>query len=278
MLLLLGSLVFMFRSAQKERALAERQADFLANVTHELKTPLSVMQAAGENLADGRVQDQQRLKNYGSHIFSEAVRLRKMIDKLLDVAKANAGESLVEPQPTDIGEVVKSFLEKHRKFFRDKDVTLDIDIDKNLPAVNIDRNSLQTMLSNLVDNAIKYSPDEKYLGIRVYKENDLLKLCIEDHGVGIARKDLSNIFTKFYRVEDSLTAKTKGHGLGLSIVKNLVELNSGSIDVESELGDGSTFIITFPILSASDQKAPQNSVSPEPAKELRNKEFEQHVS
>ena len=278
MLLLLGSLVFMFRSAQKERALAERQADFLANVTHELKTPLSVMQAAGENLADGRVQDQQRLKNYGSHIFSEAVRLRKMIDKLLDVAKANAGESLVERQPTNIGEIVTSFLEKHRKFFRDKDVTLDIAIDKDLPAVNIDRNSLETILSNLIDNAIKYSTEEKYLGIRVFKENNHLKLCIQDHGVGIANKDLSNIFTKFFRVEDSLTAKTKGHGLGLSIVKNLVELNSGSIDVESKPGSGSTFIITFPILSVSDQKASQSPASAKPETESRNKEFEEHVS
>ena len=278
MLLLLGSLVFMFRSAQKERALAERQADFLANVTHELKTPLSVMQAAGENLADGRVQDQKRLKNYGSHIFSEAVRLRKMIDKLLDVAKANAGDSLVEPQPTDIGETVKSYLEKHRKFFRDKDVTLDINIDQNLPAVNIDRNSLETILSNLIDNVIKYSKGEKYLGIRVFEENDYLKLYIEDHGVGIAHKDISNIFTKFFRVEDSLTAETKGHGLGLSIVKNLVELNSGSIDVESKPGAGSTFIITFPILSVSDQNASKHSASTQPETESRNKEFEEHVS
>ncbi|NIT57970.1 MAG: sensor histidine kinase, partial [Aliifodinibius sp.] len=140
MLLLLGALVFMFRSARKERALAERQANFLANVTHELKTPLSVMQAAGENLADGRVQDQQRLKSYGSHIFSEAVRLRNMIDKLLDVAKADAGDSLVNPQPTDIGEVVQSYLDKHEKFFQEKEVTLDISIDENLPAVNIDQN------------------------------------------------------------------------------------------------------------------------------------------
>ncbi|WP_445665553.1 sensor histidine kinase [Fodinibius sp. AD559] len=278
MLLLLGALVFMFRSAQKERALAERQTDFLANVTHELKTPLSVMQAAGENLADGRVQDQQRLKNYGNHIFSEAVRLRKMIDKLLDVAKTNAGESLVEPQPTDIGEVVESYLDKHQKFFRNKDVILDINIDENLPAVNIDQNSLETIISNLVDNAIKYSTDEKYLGIRVSNQNDHVKLCIEDHGIGIAKKNISNIFTKFFRVEDSLTAKTKGHGLGLSIVKNLVELNSGSIDVESNPGDGSTFIITFPILSDSDQKDSLNTLPTQPESESRNKELEEHVS
>lgn len=278
MLLLLGALVFMFRSAQKERALAERQTNFLANVTHELKTPLSVMQAAGENLADGRVQDQKRLKNYGNHIFSEAVRLRNMIDKLLDVAKADAGEPLVEPQPTDIGKVVKSYLDKHQKFFRDKNVTLDVNIDENLPTVNIDQNSLETILSNLVDNAIKYSTDEKYLGISVFKQSDHVKLCIEDHGIGITQKNLSNIFTKFFRVEDSLTAKTQGHGLGLSIVKNLVSLNSGSIDVESNPGEGSTFIITFPMLSDSTQKDSLDSILTRTESESRNKELEEYVS
>lgn len=278
MLLLLGALVFMFISAQKERALAERQADFLANVTHELKTPLSVMQAAGENLADGRVQDQQRLKRYGTHIFSEAVRLRNMIEKLLDVAKSNAGNSLVEPEPTDIGKVVESYLDKHQKFFRKKDFNLDLNIDDNLPKVNIDQNSLETILSNLIDNAIKYSTDEKYLGIHVSKQNDHLKLCIEDHGIGIDKKNLSNIFTKFFRVEDSLTAKTKGHGLGLSIVKNLVELNSGSIKVESKPGNGSTFIIRFPILSESNKEVSLDSSSTQPEPDSRNKELEEHVS
>ncbi|PAU93730.1 two-component sensor histidine kinase [Aliifodinibius salipaludis] len=278
MLLLLGALVFMFISAQKERALAERQSEFLANVTHELKTPLSVMQAAGENLADGRVQDQQRLKSYGNHIFSEAVRLRKMIDKLLDVAKSNAEESLIEPQPTDVGDVVQSYLERHQKFFREKGFHLDLTINDNLPKVNIDRNSLETILSNLIDNAIKYSADEKYLGIKVTAQNNQVKLCIEDHGIGIDKKSLSDIFTKFFRVEDSLTAKTKGHGLGLSIVKNLVELNSGSIDVESKPGEGSTFIITFPILSESEQKGSPNSVSMQPESKSRNKELEEHVS
>ncbi|NIT61378.1 MAG: sensor histidine kinase, partial [Aliifodinibius sp.] len=126
--------------------------------------------------------------------------------------------------------------------------------------------------------AIKYSTNEKYLGIRVLSQNDHVKLCIEDHGIGIAEENLSNIFTKFFRVEDSLTAKTKGHGLGLSIVKNLVELNSGSIDVESNPNDGSTFIITFPILSDSAPKASLNSLSTQPESESRNKEVEEHVS
>jgi len=248
MMLLLGALVFMFRSAQKERALAERQADFLANVTHELKTPLSVMQAAGENLADGRVSDPGRLKNYGNHIYNEAVRLRKMIEKLLDVAKANAGQSLIEPKPADLSKHLQAYLQEHRKFIENKGFAIEATITENTPLVMIDLNSFETIISNLVENAIKYSNDEKYLGISLSNDDQNVELRVEDHGIGMTKKNISNIFDKFFRVEDPLTAKTKGHGLGLSIVKNLVELNGGNITVKSEPGEGSTFIVTFPIL------------------------------
>lgn len=255
MLLLLGALVFMFISAQKERALAERQANFLANVTHELKTPLSVMQAAGENLADGRVQDENRLKNYGSHIYNEAVRLRTMIEKLLDVAKADADQSLIEPKPLDLSEQVYSYLAEQREFIKEKGFTIETSIDENIPMVMVDRNSFETILSNLVENAIKYSNDEKYLGIALKKVGDNIELRVEDHGVGMTKKNMSHIFDKFFRGEDTLTAQTKGHGLGLSIVKNLVELNGGKIDVTSEPGEGSVFTVSFPILV----EAPEDS-------------------
>lgn len=276
MLLLLGALVFMFISAQKERALAEQQADFLANVTHELKTPLSVMQAAGENLADGRVQDRKRLKNYGSHIFSEAIRLRKMIDKLLDVAKADAGDSIVEPKPVYLGDTVNAYLENHTKFIRSKGFTLETSIEDNLPPVKIDQGNLNTILSNLIDNALKYSGKEKHLSISITQKKDQIELCIRDRGVGIDKKDISNIFNKFFRVEDSLTAKTKGHGLGLSIVKNLVTLNNGQINVESTPGEGSAFVITFPILAGHTKEV---QTSPAPAKnDSPIKESENYVS
>ena len=261
MLFLLGALVFMFRSAQKERALAERQAGFLANVTHELKTPLAVMQAAGENLADGRVTDQNRLKNYGSHIYSEAVRLRKMIDKLLDVAKADAGQSLVEPKPVNLANPLRSYLREHRKYIEKKGFTIEISIEDNLPKAKVDADSFNTILSNLVENAVKYSTDEKFIAINLYSENKKVILEVKDHGVGMNSTVSSQIFDKFYRAEDTLTAKTKGHGLGLSIVKNLVKLNGGKIHVSSEPGEGSVFTVTFPVLeeAAEYETAPEGT-------------------
>jgi len=276
-LLLLGALVFMFMSAQKERALAERQAGFLANVTHELKTPLAVMQAAGENLADGRVKDESRLKNYGSHIFNEAVRLRRMIEKLLDVAKADAGKSLIEPQPVNIKELIDSYLDEHQRYIENKDFNLDLSLEDDIPMVMLDTDSFNTIFSNLIENAVKYSTDDKYIGITLSRDNKNVKLQVIDHGVGMGKKDMTHIFDKFYRAEDSLTAKTKGHGLGLSIVKNLVELNGGTIDVKSDVGVGSTFIVTFPIL-VDNPKTSSKEVSSKIDVESLNQESAKYVS
>ncbi len=254
--ILLGAIGFIFITAQKERALAERQAGFLANVTHELKTPLAVMQAAGENLADGRVDNEDRLRSYGRHIHSEALRLKRMIEKLLDVAKADASQSIVEPKPVNLHQLVTTYLENHKNYINNKDFTLNTELEENVPPVLVDKDSFNTILGNLIENAIKYSDDEKYLGIKLDRNDTHVCLTITDHGVGIPKKSITHIFEKFYRVEDSLTAQTKGHGLGLSIVKNLVELNGGSIEVNSEKNKGSEFIVEFPILTNSQNDIP----------------------
>ncbi|SMO76150.1 sensor histidine kinase [Fodinibius sediminis] len=273
-LLLLGSLVFMFISAQKERALAERQAGFLANVTHELKTPLAVMQAAGENLSDGRVKDQSRLKNYGTHIYNEAVRLRKMIEKLLDVAKADAGQSLIEPKPVHLGQLVHNYIDEQEPIIKGRDFTLETAIADDVPVAMVDTDSFDTIISNLVENAMKYSNGEQYLGIFLEADEEHISLKVEDHGIGMSKKVKSQIFDKFYRGEDTLTAQTKGHGLGLSIVKNLVELNGGTISVDSTVGEGSVFEVTFPVLV----KVPPGKESSSGAPPSLTKESEKYAS
>lgn len=252
---LVGALLFLFLTAKRERELAERQSGFLANVTHELKTPLAVMQAAGENLADGRVESRDRLKSYGSHIYSEAVRLRKMIDKLLDVAKADAGEAFIHPKPVDIADKVDAFIAEHQEFIEGKGFELKTSVKKDLPMVMVDEHSLDTVLRNLVNNAMKYSSDNKFVGIYLSQKNNDILLKIEDHGIGISKQSLSHIFEKFYRVEDTLTAKTKGYGLGLSIVQNLVQLNGGTIYVDSEEGKGSIFTVSLPAIETSGEPA-----------------------
>lgn len=245
-ILLLTSVFFMFRTASRERELSIRQAGFLANVTHELKTPLAVMQAAGENLADGRVRDPERLANYGKHIHTEALRLSRMIDKLLNVARSDAGEIVVNRQPVKLSEITGDYVELNTNFFADRRFQVNLSVQSH-DKVNVDVETLQTILTNLVENAIKYSDDKNIVDIRIYTIKDRVILDVEDYGIGIPANKQETIFEKFYRVEDPLTAKTKGHGLGLSIVKFLTELNGGQVSLRSVYGVGSTFTLSFPV-------------------------------
>ncbi len=245
---LLGALLFMFYTAQRERNLSQRQAGFLANVTHELKTPLAVMQAAGENISDGRVTEPNRLKQYGVHIYQESIRLRKMIDKLLDVAKYDSGHSLIDTAPCQIHFLLGEYILQTKEFIESKGFELDFQVDGEIPYSNLDPVSIETIISNLIENAVKYSLDDKRILVRVFTEKKNVAFEVTDHGMGIKKKELKNIFRKFYRVEDSLVARTKGHGLGLSIVQSLVVLNHGTITVKSEYGKGTTFKVSFPTI------------------------------
>lgn len=252
-LFLAGALLFMFFTAQRERALSQRQAGFLANVTHELKTPLAVMQAAGENISDGRVTDPDRLKKYGDHIYGEAVRLKKMIEKLLDVAKTDSGNVLINASPVNLNDELKRFVSENRAFIEQKGFNISMKLSEKKALVMLDLDHFENVLSNLTENAIKYSEQNKNITYVSETNGKEMLIKVIDTGIGIPKKHQKNIFKKFYRVEDSLRAKTKGHGLGLSIVKNLIELNNGKVDMHSEVGVGTTFILKFPILTMTDQ-------------------------
>jgi len=262
-LFLIGALVYMFVTAQKERELAKRQAGFLANVTHELKTPLAVMQAAGENIADGRVTEGKRLQDYGNHIYTEAIRLRKMIEKLLDVAKADSGQAVAEFAPRKLDEIAEKFYNQNLDYIEDKGFEVSLKVNKNIPLCMVDADHIDTILSNLVENAMKYSRDDKRIEITVDSDGQEVLLSVKDYGIGIPEKEQNRIFDKFYRVEDALTAKTKGHGLGLSIVKNLIDLNKASVDIKSKPGEGSEFIVKIPAFLKSGKRIYSDIRKPE---------------
>jgi signal transduction histidine kinase len=261
-ILLLTSIFFIFRTASRERELAMRQAGFLANVTHELKTPLAVMQAAGENLADGRVRDSDRLAHYGHHIHEEAVRLSRMIDKLLNVARSDAGQILIHRRPTRLVDIVHEFYNSSESYFKDRGFEVRIRCESK-DFIHADPESILTILSNLIENAIKYSAEDKRVIIHIFRVKERLLLEVEDFGIGIPANKQKYIFDKFYRVEDPLTATTKGHGLGLSIVKHLTQLNGGKIELRSVYGTGSTFTLSFPLWVPEPTSVPENISSQE---------------
>jgi signal transduction histidine kinase len=269
---LFGALVFMFINAQRERELAQRQAGFLANITHELKTPLAVMQAAGENISDGRVTDGNRLRTYGDHIYEEAIRLRKMIEKLLDVARVDAGQNVVELAPFHLDEITEKVYSSSKDYVESKGFRFEIRTANKLPFVMVDADHIETILNNLIENAVKYSTEEKYILLEVNKVNGSVAVSVTDKGDGIPKKSQKLIFDKFYRVEGDLTVKTKGHGLGLAIVKNLVEMNGGSISVDSTPGKGSTFTIKFPALIKG-MDSPSSAKRARAAENLNKEEY-----
>ncbi|MBD3616666.1 MAG: HAMP domain-containing histidine kinase [Gracilimonas sp.] len=259
MLFLMGALIFMFATAQRERHLAQRQANFLANVTHELKTPLAVMQAAGENISDGRVTDPKRLKQYGEHIYNESIRLRGMIEKLLDVARVDSGKDMVKAAPYRLHDLLSNYLSENREYIEKKGFEVKFKSHDETALTMIDIDNFETIVNNLTENAIKYSTDEKCIEYQISSNSDDVFFSITDHGIGIPKRDQKNIFNKFYRVEDSdsKSTKVKGHGLGLSIVKNMVEMNGGNIIIKSSPGKGTTFIVRFPKLMREEVSAEQ---------------------
>jgi len=168
-----------------------------------------------------------------------------------------------------LNELVKQYIGEQQSYLLQKGVDIKLEIDDNIPFVKVDQSSFETILGNLIENAVKYSPNDKYLGIRVGVKNKRVFVEVEDHGSGIPATSRALIFDKFYRVEDTLTARTKGHGLGLSIVKNLTERNGGTISLRSTYGEGSTFTVSFPIAENELQYSPngkaidQKKVKPE---------------
>src|SRR5690625_398813 len=260
-LTLLGALIFMYFTAKRERDLAQRQAGFLANVTHELKTPLATMQAAGENLSDGRVTNQESIRTYGEHIYNESIRLKKMIEKLLDIARIDSGQTTVQRALQSPEQLLDHYYRTSYHYVTSKGFSYELSIEPNLPDVLLDGDQFLAILANLVDNAIKYSFDRKHILLSAERREDRIVFKVSDEGIGIPRKLQKQIFRKFYRIEDTLTAKTKGHGLGLSIVKNLVTLNHGEITLESTPGKGTTFIMEFPVAATDNGKAYSESVT-----------------
>jgi len=266
-LVLFGALIFMFVTAKRERELAQRQSGFLANVTHELKTPLAAMQAAGENLADGRVADQERIRTYGDHIYRETIRLNRMIEKLLDIARLDANQAIVQPVELDSVQLFRKCYQSHADYLTELGFEVHLNLPDDLPSILVDPEHFETIMDNLIDNAKKYSPDRKRIELRASRQGNFVAFEVIDSGIGIPKKLQKRIFEKFYRAEDSLTAKTKGHGLGLSIVENLVRMNSGQITIKSQPDQGTTFTLWIPASAAGKTVPARDQLTEEPARQ-----------
>jgi signal transduction histidine kinase len=200
-----------------------------------------------ETLELGRITTPDKKQQYYRIIRKESERLTSLINNILDFSRIEAGRKEYEFRETDIAELVRNTLDSYRYQIEQQGFALEESIDPNLPPVPVDREAIARALVNLVNNALKYSKDDKFIGVKLYRDNGAVNLEVTDHGIGIARRDQSKIFEKFYRAGDPLVHNTKGSGLGLSLVRHITHAHGGNIAVESTPGRGSRFIMSLPL-------------------------------
>jgi signal transduction histidine kinase len=248
---LLCGIALTLRATDREARLAQAKSNFVSNVSHELKTPLSLLTLFSEILELGRVNSEEKKTEYYQIIRHESLRLNKMIDNILDFSKIEAGRKTYVFTEADMAEVIDDVLSSYRYQIINSGFTIQTNVEPDLPPVSIDRDAMAQVISNLLDNAIKYSRKVKQLTITAKNLDGKLFVEIADNGIGIPRTEQAKIFEKFYRVGNGLVHDVKGSGLGLSLVKHIVEAHNGTISVESEVGKGSRFTILLPLAPAA---------------------------
>jgi signal transduction histidine kinase len=246
--LMLGAGLFLiYSNVQREIHLSRLKSDFVANVSHELKTPLALIRLFAETLELGRVQSEDKARQYYRLINKESQRLTQLINNILDFSRIEAGRKEYRFAPTDVGRIVSEVVDAYRFQIEQHGLDLEVHVAEGLPEVAADKEALGQALLNLVNNAIKYSRDGRYLRLDVSQRADEVRIAVTDLGIGIAKAEQRKIFDKFYRAEDSLVHETKGSGLGLPLVRHIMEAHGGSVEVESAPGRGSTFTLVLPV-------------------------------
>ena len=245
-LVLAGGIALTYRNVTKEMALARLKSDFVSNVSHELRTPLSLIRLYAETLELGRLTSPEKYQEYYRIIRKESERLTALINNILDFSRIEAGRKEYDFRETDMCELVHNTLDSYRYQLEQSGFQFEEKIDE-VPPMRVDREAMARSLLNLVNNALKYSQDRKFIGVNLYRDNGSVKLEVVDQGIGIPHQEQQKIFEKFYRVGDPLVHNTKGSGLGLSLVRHIVHAHGGEVAVDSTPGQGSKFTIVLPV-------------------------------
>jgi signal transduction histidine kinase len=257
-LLLAGGIFLTYRNVSKEMALARLKSDFVSNVSHELRTPLALIRLYAETLELGRLTSPDKHQEYYCIIRKESERLTALINNILDFSRIEAGRKEYEFRETNMRDLVRNTLESYRYQIEQHGFTFEENVSE-VPPLKVDREAVARSLVNLVNNALKYSQDRKYIGVNLYRENGCVKLEVIDHGIGIPLNEQPKIFEKFYRVGDPLVHNTKGSGLGLSLVQHIARAHGGDVEVDSTPGAGSKFTITLPMDQTGSNSRPPSA-------------------
>jgi signal transduction histidine kinase len=237
---------FVARALARELRVAEMKSSFVSSVSHDLKTPLALIQLFAETLELGRLKNTDRAQEYYRIINSEARKLTRLINNLLDFSKIEAGLRSYKKQPVNLTELTRGVLESLESQFQHNQFTIDAHLDGDVPVL-IDREAAVQAIENLISNAMKYSPEHREIAVAVDREGGYGVVRVADRGIGVPPRLQSKIFRKFYRVQTDAGSGPQGTGLGLAIVDHVMRGHAGFVRVDSEPGRGSTFTLHFPL-------------------------------
>jgi signal transduction histidine kinase/CheY-like chemotaxis protein len=249
--------LFVFRDVTHEREVDRMKTEFVALVSHELRTPLTSIRGYTDLILDGDAGEiDEEAREYLDVVKSNADRLVALVNDLLDISRLESGRIQLKLEDVNLSEVITLVVRTLSEMIATKKQTLSVDIDPALPPVRADRDKMIQIVTNYLSNAYKYTPAGGDIRITLTRVGDHARVAVTDTGYGIAPEDQARLFTRFYRVDNSMTREIGGTGLGLSIVKAFVELQGGEVGVESEPGKGSTFSFTAPLVVAAGSTAP----------------------
>ena len=244
---IVAGIVMTWRLMRRETEMARLKSDFVANVSHDLKTPLSVIRMFGETLEMGRVTDEGRRQEYYRVITREGERLSRLIDNVLDFSRIEGGRQTYDMTATAVEPLIRGTLEAFAYPLAQQGFKVEVTVAADLPEVTMDADAIGQALANLIDNAIKYSGDDRALTIDARVADGWLVIAVSDRGLGIAPEEQAKIFQKFYRVGRSDTQGRRGSGVGLALVRHITEAHGGTVAVESAPGEGSRFSLRLPL-------------------------------
>jgi signal transduction histidine kinase len=245
-LMIMGAILIV-RDISRETETTRLKTEFVHNISHELKTPLTLIRLYGETLQrKDNLTEEERKESY-EIITKESERLSHLINNVLDFSRIDMGRKEFNFTKGSLSRVAQETLDSYRYHLAKNGFVVKEEIDADLPDMNFDREAIASVLVNLLSNVMKFSPSEKEVKIRLFRGNGQAVLQVADKGIGISPQDRSRIFKRFYRAKNDVVSETKGSGLGLTLVKHITEAHGGTVEVESEPGKGSIFSIILPI-------------------------------
>lgn len=239
--------VILMRDITEQSKLEQMRTEFVANVSHELRTPLTSIKGFLETLMDGALDDPYAARHFLEIMSQETERLTRLIEDLMDLSKIEERRVVHRWQPVHLSDTIGRVLAMFQPQANEKGISISVDMPDGLPSVQGDPDMLAQVLINLVDNALKYTPNGGHVNVLAAQDEDRVRVDVKDTGIGIPPESLPRVFERFYRVDKARSRELGGIGVGLAIVKHIIKAHGGEVCVQSEPGKGSTFRFTLPL-------------------------------